>query len=121
MNTVRNILIAFFLFLPLWALSGNDVTITGRVNKTDALVRLMVCDDLLNMHEVTVAETHSDNQGFFILEGQVDQTLPAAIYVGLESVDFVVAPNATYDVNIVVPDIDPSVSYFVRPQPTLRV
>lgn len=121
MNTVRNILIAFFLFLPLWALSGNDVTITGRVNKTDALVRLMVCDDLLNMHEVTVAETHSDNQGFFILEGQVDQTLPAAIYVGLESVDFVVAPNATYDVNIVVPDIDPSVSYFERPQPTLRV
>ena len=87
----------------------------------DALVRLMVYDDLLNMHEVTVAETRSNPEGFFILEGQVDQTLPAAIVVGLESVDFLLTPGATYDVEIMVPEVTQALSYFERPHPTLRV
>lgn len=106
--------------LSLW-LPAQNVTVTGRVNRTDALVRLMVYDDLLNMHEVAVAETHSNAEGFFILEGQVDRTLPAALYVGLESVDFLVTPGATYEVEILIPDADPTLSYFERPQPTLRV
>ena len=121
MRTIRNILISFFLLLPLLGLSGNAVTVTGRVNKADALVRLMVYDDLLNMHEVSIAETKSDEQGFFILEGQVEQTLPAAIYVGLETIDFVVVPGATYELAITVPDVDPTLSYFERPQPTMQV
>ena len=106
--------------LPVW-LSAQNVTVTGRVNRTDALVRLMVYDDLLNMHEVAVAETHSNAEGFFILEGQVDRTLPAVLYVGLEGVDFLVTPGATYEVEILIPDADPTLSYFERPQPTLRV
>lgn len=112
----------FFLLLlsPLVVLAGN-VTVTGRVNKPEALVRLMVCDDLLNMHETPVAETYSNEQGYFILEGEVERVMPAAIYVGLESVDFIVTPDATYEVGIVVPAPDPSLSYFEQPQPTLRV
>lgn len=106
--------------LPVW-LSAQNVTVTGRVNRTDALVRLMVYDDLLNMHEVAVAETRSNAEGFFILEGQVDRTLPAVLYVGLEGVDFLVTPGATYEVEILIPDADPTLSYFERPQPTLRV
>lgn len=118
---MRKSIIAILLFLlPITVLAQN-VTVTGRVNRTDALVRLMVCDDLLNWHETQVAETRSNSQGFFILEGQVDRIMPAAIYVGLESVDFIVSPNATYEVNIMVPDEDPSLSYFERPQPTLHV
>ena len=84
-------------------------------------MRLMVFDDLLNMHETVVAETTADGHGFFILEGRVVQTMPASIYVGLESVDFVVTPGAAYDVSIMVPDSDPSLSYFERPLPTLRI
>lgn len=100
---------------------AQNVTVNGRVNKPEALIRLMVCDDLLNMHETSIAETYSNEQGYFILEGEVERIMPAAIYVGLESVDFVVSPGASYDVGVVVPDPDPSLSYFEQPQPTLRV
>ena len=105
---------------PLFVLADN-VTITGRVNRPEALVRLMVYDDLLNMHETLVAQTTADDQGFFILEGHVEKTLPAAIYVGLESTDMVVVPGASYEVSIVVPDAAPNVSYFERESPALRV
>ena len=121
MNTVRNILIAFLLLLPLWALSDNTVIVTGRVNRPEALVRLMIYDDLLNMHEAPIAETTADTLGFFILEGEVKQTFPAIIYVGLEGVDFLLTPGATYDVQIVIPEIDRSVSYFERKLPDLKV
>ena len=111
-------LCVLWLSLPL---VGQNVTVTGRVNRAEALVRLMVCDDLLNMHETLVAETTADEKGFFILEGRVDQTMPAAIYVGLESVDLVVVPGASYEVSIVVPEETPNASYFERESPTLRV
>lgn len=120
MKALRITIILFLLSLPLLLLSQN-VTVAGRVNKPEALVRLMVCDDLLNMHETTVAETYSNEQGYFILEGEVERIMPAAIYVDLESVDMVVTPGASYEVGIVVPDADPSLSYFERPQPALRV
>lgn len=113
------IYLVFFLFPAL--LSAQNVTVTGRVNRPEALMRLMVYDDLLNMHETLVAESTSDDKGFFILEGEVPQTLPASLYVGLEGVDFVVTPNATYDVKIAVPEADPSLSYFERPLPALKV
>ena len=114
-------IILFLLFSPLGLLLAQNVTVNGRVNKPEALIRLMVCDDLLNMHETAIAETYSNEQGYFILEGEVERIMPAAIYVGLESVDFVVSPGASYDVGVVVPDPDPSLSYFEQPQPTLRV
>lgn len=116
---MRKLLIILFLLpLSVWA---QNVTITGRVNRPEALVRLMVYDDLLNMHETPIAETTADAKGFFILEGKVAQTTPASLYVGLDGVDFVVTPNATYDVQIAVPEVDPSLSYFERPLPALRV
>ena len=116
---MRKIFVILFL-LPLFALAQN-VTVTGRVNRPEALMRLMLYDDLLNMHETLVAETTSDDKGFFILEGEVFQTSQACLYVGLDGVDFVVTPGASYDVKIMVPDDDPSLSYFERPLPTLKI
>lgn len=116
---MRKIFVILFL-LPLFALAQN-VTVTGRVNRPETLMRLMVYDDLLNMHETLVAETISDDKGFFILEGEVFQTSQACLYVGLDGVDFVVTPGASYDVKIMVPDDDPSLSYFERPLPTLKI
>lgn len=111
----------FVLFLsPLFVLAQN-VTITGRVNRPEALVRLMVYDDLLNMHETLAAQTTADDRGFFILEGQVEKTMPAAIFLGLESADMVIVPGASYEVSIVVPEVAPNASYFERESPTLRV
>lgn len=118
---MRRFVLSILLFFLVAPLLSQNVTISGRVNKSEALVRLMVFDDLLNMHETLVAETNADDRGFFILEGQVDQTLPASIYVGLESVDLVLTPGATYEVSIAIPDADPNASYFDRPSPTMRV
>ena len=120
MNRLRYIIVSLLSLLPL-LLIGQNVTITGRVNRPEALVRLMVYDDLLNMHETLVAQTTADDRGFFILEGQVEKTMPAAIFVGLESVDLVVVPGASYEVGIIVPEVDPNASYFDRESPTLRV
>lgn len=118
---MKRLFVLILLFLSISTFAGNDVTITGRVNRPETLMRLMVYDDLLNMHETLVAETHSDDKGFFILEGKVDKIMPSSIYVGLESVDLVVTPGASYEVNIIVPDVDPQASYFERESPTLRV
>lgn len=120
MNRLKYIIVSLWSLLPL-LLIGQNVTITGRVNRPEALVRLMVYDDLLNMHETLVAQTSADERGFFILEGKVQKTMPAAIFVGLESADLVIAPGASYEVNIVVPEADPNASYFERESPTLRV
>lgn len=120
MNRLRYIIVSLLSLLPL-LLIGQNVTITGRVNRPEALVRLMVYDDLLNMHETLVAQTAADDRGFFILEGKVQKTMPAAIFVGLESADLVIVPGASYEVNMVVPEADPSASYFERESPTLRV
>lgn len=120
MKHFRNIFLLCFLS-PLLVWATGNVTVSGRVNKPQTLVRLMVYDDLLNMHETCVAETFSDDKGFFLLEGQVDQTMPAGIYVGLENVDLVITPGAMYEVSIAIPDAVPGASYFERPLPTLRV
>lgn len=118
---MRRFIISFVLLFVGLSLMAQNVTVSGRVNRPNALMRLMIYDDLLNMHETQVAETNADAKGFFILEGKVDQTLPASIYVGLESVDLVITPGASYEVSIAIPDVDPQASYFDRPSPSLRV
>lgn len=118
---VRNAILALLLFPLLAVAAGNEVTVSGRVNKTNTLIRLLACDDLLNMHEVELAQTYSDAQGFFLLEGSLNQTSPARIAVGLESVDLYLTPGASYEVVITVPDIDPGASYFERKAPIIKV
>lgn len=113
-------LLCLWCFLPLSLLAQN-VTITGRVNRPSVPVRLLVCDDLLNMHETVVAEGTSDDKGFFMLEGEVSEPLPACIAVGLERVDLIACPDASYEVNIVIPEKDRERSYFEQETPTLRI
>ena len=64
---------------------------------------------------------YTDEKGHFILEGAVKQILPARIYVGLEYVDLILSPNATYDIEIIVPEQEENVSYFEKETPTIRV
>ena len=118
---MKRILFLLFLSLTLNGLASNEVIVTGRVNRPETLVRLMVYDDLLNMHEMLVAETTSDSQGFFLLEGEIPCFLPGRIAVGLESVDLFLTPGASYDVTITIPEQDPQASYFERLSPTLKI
>ncbi len=116
----RKIITLFFSLLFLTA-SAQNVTITGRSNKTNTLMRLFAYEDLVNETGILLDQSQTDAHGNFILEGNVKQILPGRIYVGLEYVDLILSPNASYDIEILVPEQQESVSYFEKELPTLRV
>lgn len=114
-------IITLLLSLLVIAASAQSVTITGRSNKTNALMRLFAYEDLVNETGILLDQSQSDDKGHFILEGQVKEILPARIYVGLEYVDLILTPNASYDIEIIVPEQKENVSYFDKELPTIRV
>ncbi len=114
-------IVTLLLSLLFLAANAQNVTITGRSNKTNALIRLFTYEDLLNDFGVLLDQGKTDPQGNFILEGFVKQILPSRIYVGLEYVDLILSPNATYDIEIIVPEQHENVSYFEKELPTVRV
>lgn len=116
----RNIITLIFSLLVI-AASAQSITITGRSNKTNTLIRLFAYEDLVNEASILLDQGKTDDQGHFILEGKVKQILPARIYVGLEYVDLILTPNATYDIEIIVPEQKENVSYFDKELPTIRV
>ncbi len=116
----RRIAILFFAALFL-SVNAQNVTITGRSNKTNTLIRLFAYEDLVNETGILLDQGQTDAQGHFILEGSVKQILPAQVFVGLESVDLILTPNATYDIEIIVPEKKDDVSYFEKELPTIRV
>ena len=101
--------------------TAQNVTITGRSNKNNSLIRLFVYEDLVNEYGTLINQSQTDEKGHFILEGNVNQILPARIYVGLEYVDLILSPKATYDIEIIVPEQQDNVSFFEKELPTLRV
>ena len=114
-------IITLLLSLLVVAASAQSVTITGRSNKANALMRLFVYEDLVNETGFLLDQSQSDAKGHFILEGKVKENLPARIYVGLEYVDLILTPDANYDIEIIVPEQKENVSYFEKELPTIRV
>lgn len=100
---------------------AQNVTITGRTNRPDALIRLFTYEELITSAGKQVASTQADGKGFFIIEGNVNQTLSARLFVGLESVDMILSPNSTYDIEVIVPEQNDNISYFDKEQPTIRI
>ena len=84
-------------------------------------MRLFVYEDLVNETGILLDQSQTDALGHFLLESTVKQILPARIFIGLESVDLILSPNATYDIEIIVPEQQESVSYFEKELPTIRV
>ena len=114
-------IITLFLSLLIVAANAQNVTITGRSNKTNALMRLFAYEDLVNETGILLDQNQSDAKGHFILEGKVNETLPARIYVGLDYVDLILTPNASYEIEIIVPEQKENVSFFEKELPTIRV
>jgi hypothetical protein len=114
-------IITLFLSLLFLSVSAQNVTITGRSNKVNTLIRLFAYEDLVNETGILLDQSQTDAQGHFILEGKVKQILPARIFVGLESVDLILTPNTSYDIEILVPEQQDNVSYFEKELPTIRV
>lgn len=116
----RRIVTLLFSLLFLTA-SAQNVTITGRSNRTNTLIRLFAYEDLINETGILLDQGKTDDKGHFILEGNIKQILPARIYVGLEYVDLILTPKANYDIEIIVPEPQETVSYFEKELPTIRV
>ena len=114
-------IVTLLLSLLFLSASAQNVTITGRSNKTNTLIRLFTYEDLINETGILLDQGKTDDKGHFILEGSVKQILPARIYVELEYVDLILTPKANYDIEIIVPEPQETVSYFEKELPTIRV
>lgn len=118
---MKRLFFTFFIMCCCIVSMAQNVTITGRTNRTDALIRLFTYEELITSSGKQIATAQSDSKGFFIIEGNVNQILSARLFVGLESVDMILSPNATYDIEVIVPEQNDNVSYFDKEQPTLRI
>ena len=118
---MRKTIFTLLICLLFVAGQAQNVTITGQTNKANELIRLYVYEDLLNETGKQISECQSDAKGNFLLSGKLSQTLSARVFVGLENVDMVLSPNATYNIEIIVPEQQENVSYFDKEMPTIVV
>lgn len=111
-------LILVFL-CPIFML-GQNVSIVGKTNIPNALVRLLTYDEMLTHHQTKVAETQSDKDGKFTLQIEIKEITPAQIAINLDRVDFILSPGASYNLEITIPDKG-EVSFFEQEMPSLKI
>ena len=109
------------LALALCRLSAQNVTITGKTNKPNSMVRLLTYNDLLTFETSEAQRTKSDSNGCFTLQTTIDNVSLVQIAVDLERVEVLLSPNASYNLEITIPEQDEGASYFERKMPVLKV
>lgn len=109
------------LTLALCRLSAQNVTITGKTNKPNSMVRLLTYNDLLTFETSEAQRTKSDSNGCFTLQTTIDNVSLVQIAVDLERVEVLLSPNASYNLEITIPEQDEGASYFERKMPVLKV
>lgn len=119
MKNKRLIGLILALLCPLFML-GQNVIITGQVNKPNALVRLLTYDEMVTYEQTKVAETQSDKEGIFTLRTEISEITPAQIAINLDRVDIILKPNGKYDFEIIIPEKGDG-SYFEQQQPILKI
>lgn len=121
MKMNKSIITLILLFLISNIAVSQNVKIDGKVNEPNALVRLLIYNDMLTYEQTLVYETKSDNDGNFLIEADVEDVVMAQIAVNLERVDLLIKPDASYELEIVIPEQKNDVSYFERESPTLKI
>ena len=107
------------LLCPIFML-GQNMSIVGKTNVPNALVRLFTYDEMLTCTQTKVAETQTDKEGKFTLQAEIYEITPAQIAINLERVDVILSPNGTYDFEIIIPEKKEN-SFFEREQPVLKI
>ena len=107
------------LLCPIFLL-GQNVSIVGKTNIPNALVRLLTYDEMLTCEQTKVAETQSDKEGRFTLKTDINEITPAQIAINLERVDIILKPNGKYDFEIIIPEKNDG-SFFEKEQPVLKI
>ena len=118
MKNKRLIGLILAFLCPIFML-GQNMSIVGKTNIPNALVRLLTYDEMLTRHQTKVAETQSDKEGKFKLETNLKEITPAQIAINLERVDIILKPDGKYDLEIVIP-AQAEGSYFEK-QPNLKI
>ena len=118
MKNKRLIGLILAFLCPIFML-GQNVSIVGKTNIPNALVRLLTYDEMLTRHQTKVSETQSDKDGKFKLETNLKEITPAQIAINLERVDIILKPDGKYDLEIVIP-AQAEGSYFEK-QPSLKI
>lgn len=107
------------LLCPVLA-SAQNISLIGKVNVRNALVRLLAYDEMLTCEQTKIAETQSDKDGNFTLKANVEEITPAQIAVNLARVDIVLAPGGNYDIEITIPEKNEG-SYFEQEMPAMKI
>lgn len=121
MKKYKTLIVLILLLLTCNVANSQNVKIAGKVNEPEALIRLLTYNDMLTYEQTLVFETKSDADGNFLIEAEIDDVVMAQIAVNLERVDFLIKPDATYDIEIVIPEHKKNVSYFEREIPELKI
>ena len=116
-NSLISLILA--LLCPIF-MFGQNVSIVGKTNVPDALVRLLAYDEMLTCELTKIAETHADKDGKFTLKAEIKEITPAQIAINLERVDIILSPNGKYNIEITIPN-QQDVSYFEREKPSLKI
>ena len=117
----KSIFALILLFLISNIAVSQNVKIKGNANVPNALVRLLTYDDMLTYEQNLVSETKSDDKGDFFIETEISDVTMAQIAVNLERVDLLIKPDATYELEISIPEQKDDVSYFERENPSLKI
>lgn len=119
MKNKRLIGLIMAFLCPIFML-GQNVSIVGKTNIPNALVRLLTYDEMLTRHQTKVAETQSDKDGKFTLQAEIKEITPAQIAINLERVDIILKPNGKYNLEIIIPAQGEG-SFFEKEQPVLKI
>lgn len=118
-------IIPFTVLIILLLFNSNsysqNIVINGKVNKTNALIRLFTYNDMLTCEQTKIIETYSDDNGNFHLEANINDITMSQIAVNLERLDILLNPNSFYNIEITIPEQSDDISYFERQTPSLKI
>lgn len=118
---MRKALILLIFLVAADLISAQNVTISGKTNVRNAIVRLFVYNELITNELTLSGNTKSDSEGRFSLKTNIDEVVPAQIAVDLQRVDIILKPSSEYEIEINVPEKDDEKSYFEQEKPSLTI
>ncbi len=118
---MRKTLILLVLLIAADFIYAQNVTINGKTNVKNALVRLFTYNEMITNEVTLVSNTQSDSEGRFSLKANINEIVVAQIAVDLQRVDIILKPSSEYDIEINIPKKDNEKSYFEQEKPSLTI
>lgn len=118
---MKKTLILLVLLVVTEFISAQNVTINGKTNVKNALVRLFTYNEVITNEVTLMSSTKSDSEGRFSLKTNINEVVVAQIAIDLQRVDIILKPSSEYEIEINVPKKDDEKSYFEQEKPSLTI